>query len=68
MQVPTAGEMVAQVRQGQATVFQVAYAWLLARLGEQSEIGVASLKRLELPDWRHAVLVCCQDILAELQT
>ena len=26
--------MVAQVRQGQATVFQVAYAWLLARLGE----------------------------------
>lgn len=28
------GEMAAQVRQGQATVFQVTYAWLLARLGE----------------------------------
>jgi hypothetical protein len=33
VQVPTTAEMVTQVRQGQSTVFQVAYAWLLARLG-----------------------------------
>lgn len=38
LKVPTAGEMVAQVRQGQATVFQVAYAWLLARLAEHLEV------------------------------
>lgn len=33
VQVPTTSEMVAQVRQGQATMFQVAYTWLTARLG-----------------------------------
>jgi hypothetical protein len=33
--VPTLGEMVQKVRDGKGNLFQVLYAWLLARIGER---------------------------------